>query len=97
MIARFGGSRNVVRLNMSEYLGQVEDTMRYEENTQGPTELAKGRAWHGSSTKHTSELHRNVVTSDKLSVIDYIHTAKVSSADMDSAHINIRALLYSNR
>lgn len=27
MIARFGGSRNVVRLNMSEYLGQVEDTM----------------------------------------------------------------------
>ena len=27
MVARFGGSRNVVRLNMSEYLGQVEDTM----------------------------------------------------------------------
>lgn len=27
MIARFGGSRNFVRLNMSEYLGQVEDTM----------------------------------------------------------------------
>lgn len=27
MVARFGGSRNFVRLNMSEYLGQVEDTM----------------------------------------------------------------------
>ena len=73
-----------------------ENAVRNEEHTQRTTELAESRARHWSSTQHAGELHLDVITTYKLGVVHNIHTSEVSRTNMHGAHVNVRALLYTN-